>query len=355
MSKVKKGTTDLKYVLSALVWSRRSLQIWACFFLAIMVYFLVPQFFLQYHNVGLKGNIYKVSSKEFPNAHDSGAAICAIQKWGLWYVDEWVDYHIALGFETIFIYDNSDDFELQQWYVNRFKGDTDLVKIIHWTGRGQQIVVYEHCTKAIQQSKSHSWIAFIDLDEFIEIKNIQKFPHIMDLLDTVPQEAGGLTANWQMFHWNNHTKYEAKPLSLRFTYFTKNQHVKTIARADRIKTFSNPHYPIYKYGDKSVDSNGDIVDGPFNERMPLDVLAVNHYNAKSLEEYKLRCKRGRASTAAVQNSATYFPCTSEENILATWMKIDHSKTSFDDSVWKLLKERVPVYKKKFDYKERRVR
>ena len=356
MLKVKKGTTDLKYVLSASVWSRRSLQIWACFFLAIMVYFLVPQFFLQYHNVGLKGNIYKVPSKEFPNAHDSGAAICAIQKWGLWYVDEWVDYHIALGFETIFIYDNSDDFELRGWYSNRFKQNTKLIKIVHWVGSGEQLAAYNNCTKEIQQRKSHSWIAFIDLDEFIVIKDIQKFPHIMDLLDTIPKEASGLTANWQVFTWNNHTKYEPKPLSLRFDHFRKNKHVKTIARADRIKLFPNPHFAIY-YTHKAVDSNGDIVDGPYNDRMPLDVLAVNHYHHKSLEEYMLRCKRGRASVKAVQNEGNYFPCKKKEDILAHWMtsttlhtagqyeNLNNSQTFFDDSVWRLLTERVPAYKK----------
>ena len=43
---------------------------------------------------------------------DATAAICAIHKWGLSYIDEWADYHIALGFWTICIYDNLDDFEL---------------------------------------------------------------------------------------------------------------------------------------------------------------------------------------------------------------------------------------------------
>ena len=374
-----KVTTDRQPVLSALVWCRGSLNLLKFLFVVIMVSLLLISLLLQYSglthvalkrnlsnvsvngyhtNVALKSNIpnFSVNGNHIvpPNDYASVAAICAIQRDGLLYVDEWIDYHIALGFETIFIYDNSDDFELRGWYSNRFKQNTKLIKIVHWVGSGEQLAAYNNCTKEIQQRKSHSWIAFIDLDEFIVIKDIQKFPHIMDLLDTIPKEASGLTANWQVFTWNNHTKYEPKPLSLRFDHFRKNKHVKTIARADRIKLFPNPHFAIY-YTHKAVDSNGDIVDGPFNERMPLDVLAVNHYTAKSLEEYKLRCKRGRATVAEVQTSATYFPCTSEENILATWMKIDHSKTSFDDSVWKLLKERVPVYKKKFDYKERRVR
>ena len=74
--------------------------------LAIIAYVLIILSLLA--NVRLYANI------EYPMRSNAGlatAAICAIQKWGLRYIDEWVDYHLAIGFETIFIYDNSEDFE----------------------------------------------------------------------------------------------------------------------------------------------------------------------------------------------------------------------------------------------------
>ena len=199
----------------------------------------------------------------------------------------------------------------------------------------------------IQTHQTHSWIAFIDLDEFIEMKDMNKYPHIMDLLDTVPQDAGGLTLNWQVFHWNNQTRYEPKPLSLRFDHYRTNKHVKTIARADRIQSIHIPHCMIYKKGFKAVDSNGDIVEGPINERMPMDVAAINHYGSKSLEEYMLRCKRGRATIAAVQTADTYHPCKPENEIIAEW-KRSKTPSYFDNQVWELLKERVPIYKDKYE-------
>mmetsp|Transcript_16692 Transcript_16692/g.39635 ORF Transcript_16692/g.39635 Transcript_16692/m.39635 type:complete len:104 (+) Transcript_16692:136-447(+) len=40
--------------------------------------------------------------KRSSNAYSShGAAMCAIQKWGLPYIDEWIDYHLALGLQKI--------------------------------------------------------------------------------------------------------------------------------------------------------------------------------------------------------------------------------------------------------------
>ena len=39
-----------------------------------------------------------------------------VQMGDMRYVDEWVDYHLALGFDTIYMVDNTEDFELQPWH-----------------------------------------------------------------------------------------------------------------------------------------------------------------------------------------------------------------------------------------------
>ena len=195
------------------------------------------------------------------------------------------------------------------------------------------------------QYQNHFWIAFIDLDEFVVIKDIETYPFILDYLETIPPNVGGLTVNWQLFGWSNQTQYEAKPLSLRFNLYEKNKVVKTIARTDRVSSIPNPHWARYtekKY--KSVDTNGEIVDGPYNYRMPTDVLAINHYRNKSLEEYMLRCERGRADNYALQAKDINPACKPEKAILADWEN-DDKQSQYDDNVWKLLKERAPAYTK----------
>jgi hypothetical protein len=295
------------------------------------------------------------------------AAICAIQKGGLKYIDEWVDYHMAIGFDTIFLYDNSDNFELQGWrYSERFlQGNTSgteperfQIKIIHWPGKSQQLPTYNNCTNEIQNKKHnrHAWIAFIDVDEFFVIKDTKKYPFIMDVLDTIPSKAGGLAVSWQGFGWNNQTKYEAKPLTMRFTKRYKNhrmnRHVKVIARSDALKDIGpTPHVARYKTKPyvggnyETLDTNGETVKGPFNERIPTDVLVLHHYHSKSIEEYRWRCARGRADIATAFTE-TYPACWSEEELLANWTKDEANgdqKFDFDDSAWMLLKERAPTY------------
>ncbi len=47
-----------------------------------------------------------------------GVAICAIQKQGLKYLEEWIDYYLVLGINKIYLYDNSPDYELKNWTYN---------------------------------------------------------------------------------------------------------------------------------------------------------------------------------------------------------------------------------------------
>jgi hypothetical protein len=79
----------------------------------------------------------------------------------------------------------------------------------------------------------------------VVIKDIETYPFILDYLETIPPNVGGLTVNWQLFGWSNLTRYEAKPLSLRFNLYEKSEVVKTIARTDRVSTMPNPHWARY--------------------------------------------------------------------------------------------------------------
>ena len=112
-----------------------------------------------------------------PSEPRGGAAICAIQKGAKRYLDEWTDYHLALGFDRIYLYDNSDDFELKEWAQNK-----DSIHVKHYPGLQKQMIAYTECGQWIQYHKMHSWIAFMDTDEFVVIRDTNKFPYIMDFL-----------------------------------------------------------------------------------------------------------------------------------------------------------------------------
>lgn len=281
----------------------------------------------------------------------ASAAICAIQKGSLPFIDEWVDYNLAIGFDTIHIYDNSDNFEINEWRNNRFKNATTVVAH-HLPGRGMQMRAYEECGKMIQRAQSHSWIAFIDLDEFIVLK---EHSHILDLLDTVPKNAVGLGLNWFIFDFNDQSKYEAKPLLKRFQRREEkvNHHIKSILRVDNFGgdemegRFVNPH--AFKHKDNhtvTVDTNGQEILPPkiwFHEGGPTNIAVIHHIHVKSIEEFMYRCKRGRPHTA---NVSSELYCKNETEILKNFnSRVAKRKMVMDDSAWKTLTTRVPEYAK----------
>ena len=301
-----------------------------------------------------------------------------MQKGALRFIDEWVDYYLAIVFEKIYVYDNSDDFELERWYNDDEDDDIvgnrkDHIQVKHFPGQAKQIPAYEDCSRSIRERREHSWVAYYDLDEFLVIRDTRKYPNVMDYLNTVPDNVGAIAVNWQMFYFNNQMKYEPKPVTLRFPgHETKlYPHVKSIVRAEAAFTFLDPHHVRYedaktrqssRYRSRyrqsqlqssrikgsggqrryvTVDTAGNIVDGPFNERKPNDVLTLFHYNTKSLEEFKERCQRGRADIA----SFTHEWCNmTDEEIVSRYP----NQTINDDSAWKILKERVPERYSKYE-------
>ena len=279
------------------------------------------------------------------------AAICAIQKGGLRYLDEWVQYHInAMGFDSIHLYDNSEEFELQGWHQALSQNLQQKIHIRHLPGPKRQNKAYTHCAHQIQSDKKHSWIAFIDIDEFIVLRNPIKYPYIGDLLQSLPPDYGGLAMNWVSIHLNNQTYYQDLPVTLRFPNRSQdalNPHIKTIARTQFLRKVSNPHfvdYSFFRWWIHTHDTRGNQVDGPFNPALAEDDIALFHYQTKSLEEYKERCFRGRADVPK-KEWAFQMACKSDREILQKFGKVP--ELIKDDAPWQLLKERVPNYANKY--------
>mmetsp|Transcript_34540 Transcript_34540/g.83744 ORF Transcript_34540/g.83744 Transcript_34540/m.83744 type:complete len:366 (+) Transcript_34540:70-1167(+) len=282
------------------------------------------------------------------------AAICAIQKGAVRYLDEWVQYHLlAMGFEDIYLYDNSDDFELEAWYQSYDPQLQKRIHIQHFPGLRRQNKAYTQCTKQIQNRRWHAWIAFIDIDEFVVLRDTQRYPYIYDFLESLPKYYGGLAVNWVTFRLNNHTHYKDLPVTLRFQNRTENatsQHIKTIARTHLLRKALNPHYVGYLFllqwrrWIRTYDTRGNIVDGALNPALADEQIAIYHYLSKSLEEYKEKCSRGRADKPKKEWRST-MACKTDRLILKDLLKAPESIK--DDAPWQLLKERVPAYANKY--------
>jgi len=101
------------------------------------------------------------------------AVICCIAKNEGPYLLEWINYNLKLGFSKIYIYDNNNDKTKLQTYFNNeiffSRRIRSKIILIHFPGPQKQIEAYNNFI--IHHSYKHTWVAFIDCDEFIVLKN----------------------------------------------------------------------------------------------------------------------------------------------------------------------------------------
>jgi len=247
-------------------------------------------------------------------ARHNQAALCSAIKNEDWYVSEWVNYHLALGFKDIYLFDDNDDrLEPQSRLRQLLSPDHPHVHIIPLQHIDlhtmmMQPAVTDACVKIIKQRNMNAeepivWASFMDTDEFILLKKhdyIQEFLH-----DHCPlPHCGAIGLNWHWFGTGNETYYTNQPVTQRFVYRESKQEkqIKSIFRIDEYLCSTNPHFVHLKQDPTSPPLKPPLAyttHGTLNlfgarnkESNTNDIAAINHYT-KSLEEwYMRRCVTG---------------------------------------------------------------
>jgi hypothetical protein len=208
------------------------------------------------------------------------AALCGFAKDEELYFDEWVDYHLGLGFESVIVYDNSDEFYLQGWNEKR-PGRNIIIK--HLPGTYQQRNAYNDFVYNHTQNK-HTWTGFFDVDEFLVLK---KHNHVVTFLHEHCQN-GSVAINWFIFTMSNQTVYEPLPVTKRFQFRTEAHiNTKVIVKTQDFRGSRNPHSCSVRKGTYQHDTSGNLITtqtGASNHAKPMDVAALHHYRYKSMKE-----------------------------------------------------------------------
>lgn len=201
------------------------------------------------------------------------------------YIKEWVDYHIKLGFDNVFIYEND-------WRCDYTH--PQLVKI-PFDGLSQQMVAYNNWLK--HRKNGFDWVAFFDVDEFLVLK---KHKTIQEFVSDYNSK-NGIGINWYFFGNNGHEKVEDDYSQIK--RFTKrgsvmNHHIKTILNCN-VKCNMKVHNPDSV---QIVSPEGNQIYGPFNYKFSDEIAQLNHYFCKTPEEFKKKCDRGRADKFEYKNT-----------------------------------------------------
>lgn len=292
-------------------------------------------------------------------------AICIIIKDAEHYLEEWLYYHFAMGFDSIYIYDNSNAFELKNWYDNTRNHTTFRnTKVIHWVSPDKgsnQNLSYKDCVEKFGHEKNgpmHDYFAFIDVDEFVVIRSPQQYNGIHDVLqDYLVPYGGALTVNWMLVGSANKTVYSPLPVTKRFQYRDRVAHnvIKSFVKSSDYVRHKTPHSVILKSpAEIHTTMSPGAIFKPASEAAasdhdrPSDILLLYHYRYTSRKEYIYkRCFRGE-----VEGDSW---CDDNGNGNSDISGINYKKGTpkhveiaagevFDDTAWKFLRERVPKYK-----------
>jgi hypothetical protein len=207
------------------------------------------------------------------------------------YIQEWVRYHLALGFVKIFIYDNEDT----PTYAKMF--NDSRVEVGFLPGRFYwnpiQYEALARFTRDILVSRGGvTHCAHIDIDEFIVLKKhktIQEFISEYFVGDTK-----AIVMNWRFFGSNFHAHQTSEPVLKRFTRRGEGHALyKSIFQVDSFVKFGNCHRIKVKNG-YAKTTNGTIVEKDENYLMVFDSVQLNHYKVKTWPEFCKARSRGRS-------------------------------------------------------------
>lgn len=222
-------------------------------------------------------------------------SVCAIFKNEGIYLKEWIEYHLLIGVQHFYLYNNfsQDDYlKILNKYINE-----GIVTLIDWPFEKGQMDAYNHCY--IKFKDETNWIAFLDLDEFICLKKENDIKDWLVKFEIFP----AIVIYWLMFGTNGKLKLDKSKLVIeQFTNCWEN--IRNVGKII-FNTSFEPHkiyhhhiYAKFKILGRSIripmiNEEGRFIVNPGFEEVPSkSTIQINHYWSKSIDEYARKIEKG---------------------------------------------------------------
>jgi hypothetical protein len=236
------------------------------------------------------------------------------------YIEEFVKYHLALGFKYIYLYDN-EDIPTYEVLLDKYKDNIQVIHLPHNNYHvGIQYIALNHFKEHILFKTNITHVAHIDIDEYIVLK---KHDTICDFINEyIVGDCQGIGMNWRFFGSSGKTEKTDEPVTLRFTMCEQggNQHIKTLFKKDFFLYYKDCHSVALSSGSIKSTKN-TVIEGPFNLNIDFDIIQLNHYKCKTLPEFRYIRTRQRADISGpiienVDESFTSYNINEIEDLYA---------------------------------------
>lgn len=217
------------------------------------------------------------------------------------YLEEFIIYYLHHGVEHFYFYAHEHPVPLEQ----NLKKYLNYCTIHSVTGTAPQMAVYKHWFK---NYKNHTkWIAVFDTDEFV-------LPHLHKSFAAYLKENekyASIAINWKMFGYNFHLQPPDGLVLKNYQTSAGSQYnvYKCVTQTKFIEHLQhNPHRPFLKAGYQVVNAKGNPVVEDFNDEYCIDIIQLNHYYTKSLDEYhkKIHIRKAHDGERRVDQTYTHF-------------------------------------------------
>ena len=228
-------------------------------------------------------------------------SVCAIFQNEAFYLREWIEYHRLIGVEHFYLFNNdsTDNYlEILTPYISE-----KIVEVIDWPSRDKkrswmkdQIEAYNHCIKKTQNVSS--WLALIDLDEFIVPVEKSTLVEYLKDFEQRPQ-IGCIKMHFQLYGTSflptlptDRLMIESfilkAPTDYASTNFPNNTVIKSIVRPEAVKQYEI-HTGTLKKGFTAYPEGGH---DRFLTPVQIDQIRLNHYWTRA-EDFFYNIKIGR--------------------------------------------------------------
>jgi hypothetical protein len=217
------------------------------------------------------------------DAFEHRLSICAIFQNEAPYLKEWIDYHLKVGVDHFYLYNNNStdhyDFILKPYITKGVVTLTEWPSVqeendqVHFTYT-VQTGAYNHALKLC--ATKTKWLALIDTDEFIVPVNEKS---IYKVLQKHFSKYAGVCVNWQCYGTSHVERCNSVLHELVWKMkwnHERNKVGKSIVKPLHVRSCDNPHFcfylPTYFHVDCNFNKCAMIPNGVY-----IDKLRINHY------------------------------------------------------------------------------
>ena len=221
--------------------------------------------------------------------------VCAIFKDEAAFLLEWLAFHRMIGVDLFVLYDNgSTDGGAD---VIRGSSFARSVTLIDWPEHPGQLSAYRHFR--VHHAPRFTWVAFIDIDEFIMPLAGSSIRDI--LMRRVYAPYAQILLQWLVFGPSGHQTRPEGPVIGNYIHrlpesAEASRHIKAIVRADTLRGIDYTPHAAECSGPACNTRGETVLPYAIQPTECHDIMVVNHYFTKSREDWEFKRRRGRGDS-----------------------------------------------------------